>query len=188
MMQRTKSVQYAVVVSAAVLLAACDSRTDSDTANSNPTIPSALVNAQTVSPDTRLYQDSFLQFSYPADWQISHEDPGLTAELTDPQANANGANATCGVLSAHAPGSSLITETEPLTAILDPLPEPDILFFEVNGVPAARIIGTITAFNVTVDTATQIFYENESQFAHGVFCVGTRASDSDLMFRSMQLN
>jgi len=137
---------------------------------------------------TSSYQDSRVSLLYPQRLVLDLEPGFADAALIDADINEQGGNDICSVATLAAPNSSLLEEIDILTAnIFRSTPEPLIEFVEVNGEPAARVMGLAIGDEEDFLLARmQTIYKNDSSFL--VACFGLSASDVGIIFESFVIN
>ena len=134
------------------------------------------------------YMDSFISLRYPASWLLNPNGPvnGVDAQFFAPQTNDLGGSDNCNVTSIFDPSVTLVAASEELLVFFDPVPEPFEEFLEVNGVPAARITGSFSAFGVQIPTIAQILSLNGLQVL--TICAGFSDDAFDLILNSVIIN
>jgi len=136
---------------------------DSDT-NSAPVIPDI--------PSLE-YVDSRISLRYPANWLVNPDGASTNsaAQFSSGQVN------NCAVDYTFDPSASVIESVGVLNDLMDDSPEPQIDFLEINGVSAARIVGNVTIFGITIPTIGQTMHEDG--WLHFVVCSEYGAGNDD---------
>ncbi len=124
-----------------------------------------------------------MRLNYPEGWILNTMSEEVNAQFLEPGLNAEGGQSNCGLISDLAPGASLVELTAEFLELYDDFPEPQTSLVIVNGTDIARIDGTITVIGVTIDSSSQLAYEN--QIAHAVLCVDVDPENAELIFNSM---
>ena len=132
--------------------------------------------------------DSNFSLRYPSSWLVNPNGqvPGVDAQFFSPQTNEFGGNDNCGVSYTFEPSLSLIDLLDEVSVLFDSSPEPTEEFLEVNGVPAGKITGTVTAANIRIPSVAQVM-ALDGQLIFG-FCVGSNDEAIELILGSLSLN
>ena len=101
---------------------------------------------------------------------------GVDAVLIDPEPNTFGGNDNCVLVYTLDTEGSLLSAVDEAILQIDQVPEPQIEFLEVHGVPAGRVSGNITAGLIQpIPVQGQVMHVDDWTFL--TFCFGSGIDD-----------